>query len=154
MSRSGPELVLPPVPYLPGRTPRPPEHLFEPLKRELSPALTARDLASSIAFRCGLEAFFAGYYWEAHELWEAVWMCLPPASAERHFVRGLIQLANAGLKRRMRRPAAARRILALADAAFSEAAPSGSKAVMTIDVELLSKMRQQAENGSGSITAK
>ena len=48
-------------------------------------------------------------------------MCLPPASAERHLLQGLIQLANAGLKARMGRRAAALRILDLADAAFREA---------------------------------
>ena len=40
-------------------------------------------------------------------------MVLPPASAERHLLQGLIQLANGGLKARMGRENAARRIAAL-----------------------------------------
>ncbi len=48
-------------------------------------------------------------------------MCLPPVSAERQLLQGLIQLANAGLKNRMGQTSAAKRILALADSALSEA---------------------------------
>ena len=114
--------VLPPAPHQPGRTPRPEDALFAPLKAGLSSELSSEDFAASDAFRGGLEAFEAGYFWEAHELWEAVWICLPPASAERQLLQGLIQLANAGLKNGMGQTSAAERILSLADAALSEAA--------------------------------
>ena len=137
-------LVLPPAPYLPGRTPRPPEGFFEPLKIGLSSQHAPAELASSAAFRGGLEAFHAGYYWEAHELWEAVWMCLPPASAERQLLRGLIQLANAGLKRRMGRPAAALRILALADAALADATRRNLPPIMNLTAEMLGSLRAHA----------
>lgn len=105
-------IILPPQPYLPGRTDRPGPEWFAPQR---GPG----------AFAAGFEAFERGYFWEAHELWEPVWMAQPPASAERALLRGLIQLANAGLKRRMGRDAAAVRILALADAALSEALARG-----------------------------
>lgn len=112
-------LLLPPQPYFPGRTPRPDEALFAPLKEGAEAGVT------SPAFTGGLGAFEARYYWEAHELWEAVWMALPPASAEKLWLQGVIQLANAGLKARMGRMAAARRCLALADTALTEAARRG-----------------------------
>ncbi|MEZ5932092.1 MAG: DUF309 domain-containing protein [Alphaproteobacteria bacterium] len=144
MNRQGPALVLPPAPHLPGRTPRPPEGFFEPLKIGLSATQSPAELASSTAFRSGLEAFHAGYYWEAHELWEAVWMYLPPASAERQLLRGLIQLANAGLKRRMGRPAAALRILALADAALAEATGRNLPPIMNLTAEMLASLRAHA----------
>lgn len=102
-------IALPPVPHFPGRTPRPDPTLFAPLHGDLE-----------AAFHAGLAAFAARYYWEAHECWEPVWMAQPPASAGRHLVRGLIQLANAGLKRRMGREAAAARILGLADGHLRE----------------------------------
>jgi hypothetical protein len=145
VAREVTKLVLPPLPHEPGRTPRPPETMFAPLKAGLSRDLSAADLASSTAFQGGIEAFRAGYYWEAHELWEAVWMCLPQASCERLFLQGLIQLANAGLKNRMRRPAAARRILALADKALGEAARRSDVAIMGIPQETLSGMYAQAK---------
>jgi hypothetical protein len=137
-------LDLPQVPHLPGRTPRPPEHIFERLKNAISPDLSLSEVASSATFRCGLEAFSSRYYWEAHELWEAVWMCLPPASAEKQFMRGLIQLANAGLKNRMGRRIAADRILALADAAFSEAAMRKRGAMMGLSRDDVASLRLQA----------
>ncbi|MFM9858795.1 DUF309 domain-containing protein [Pseudoxanthobacter sp. M-2] len=121
MSTGAETLRLPPIPYVPGRSARPDEGYFDPVKTGLSPALSCSELAMSPAFKGGLEAFSHGYFWEAHELWEAVWMCLPPASAERHLVQGLIQLANAALKRRMGQERAAGRILERADSALEEA---------------------------------
>ena len=102
-------ITLPPEPHFPGRTRRPDPAIFAACKDD--PAL---------ALEAGLTAFAARYYWEAHECWEGVWMAQPPASAGRHLMRGLIQLANAGLKRRMGREGAAVRILALADAHLRE----------------------------------
>ena len=55
-------------------------------------APTVMDLAQRV--EPGRAAFNRGAYFEAHELWEAVWLEL--AGAERTFVQGLIQIA-AGL---------------------------------------------------------
>ena len=70
-------------PHLPGRTQRPSEEVFEPIKHRLAQTSSTDDLAQSDAFSFGIEAFLHGYFWEAHELWEAVWLRLPPASPER-----------------------------------------------------------------------
>ncbi|MCI4666195.1 MAG: DUF309 domain-containing protein [Neomegalonema sp.] len=121
MSATEQSLALPDTPHLPGCTPRPPEETFAIYLDGLEDTLSPRDLTSTPAFKAGLEAFSRRYYWEAHELWEAVWIRLPPNSAERLLLRGLIQLANAGLKRRMGRTSAASRILALADEALTDA---------------------------------
>jgi len=114
-------LTLPAVPHIPGRTPRPDDAVFAAAKAGLSTGLPPERLAASAAFLGGLEALNRRYYWEAHELFEAVWLCLPPASAERHLLRALIQTANAGLKARMGRRPAAGRICALARSALAEA---------------------------------
>lgn len=121
-------MILPPEPHFPGRTPRPDPALFAPFRDDPAAAL-----------RAGLTAFAARYYWEAHECWEGVWMAQLPASAARHLMRGLIQLANAGLKRRMGREAAALRILALADASLREVqgAPLG------LDAAAVQRLRGQ-----------
>ncbi len=146
-------MILPPVPHLPGRTPRPPEALFAALKQGLADMDPAA-LGGSAASREGLRAFRARYYWEAHELWEAVWTCLPPAGAERLALRGLIQLANAGLKGRMGQAGAQARILALADAALAEAARRGSKDALGLGPGALAGLREQAAGDSDEKCAK
>ena len=89
--------------------------------------------------QAGFAAFDARHYWEAHEFWEPVWMAQLQASAGRSLMRGLIQLANAGLKRRMGREAAARRILPLAEAALREA-PAGA---LGVGPKRIAAMREQ-----------
>lgn len=133
---------LPPQPYLPGRTPRPAPGFFAPLLAAL-PGPDPEALATSAAFRAGFDAFDARYYWEAHEMWEPVWAALPPAAAERQLLRGLIQLANAGLKRRLGRGTAALRIVALADAALAEAYGPRRDRVMGLDRAQVAAMRAQ-----------
>ena len=138
-------LALPPQAFIPGQTPRPRDDFFAAIKRGLTAGLTPADLAASAAFEGGLTAFDRRYYWEAHELFEAVWHCLPPASAERHLLRGLIQLANAGLKARMRRPAAVRRIRARAEADLYEAFLHGRMRVMGLGQDNLTALRRQID---------
>ena len=72
----------------------------------MSPA----QLAQSKAFCTGLFYLQRGYFWEAHELFEPVWMALEEGSEERCLLQALIQLANAQLKLRMHRPKAASRL--------------------------------------------
>lgn len=135
-------IALPAQPHLPGRNGRPDPALFAPLLQGLA-GLDRAGLAQSAAYGAGFEAFARGYYWEAHECWEPVWAALPPASAERALLRGLIQLANAGLKRRMGREAAAARILALAGAALAEAGRRGGDSGMGLAPARLEALRRQ-----------
>ncbi len=55
---------------------------------------------NQLAFRFGVDLYNAGFYWEAHEVWEPVWMALPPNSRERIACQALIQAANGCLKLR------------------------------------------------------
>lgn len=135
-------------PHLPGRTPRPPETVFAPLKAGLAGLSEPADLAASTAFAAGREFFARRYYWEAHEMFEAVWIRLPPAGAERVLLRGLIQLANAGLKARMGRGRAAARILALADAALAEAELRAPGGAMGLPPGVIAALRRQAAGES------
>ena len=59
----------------------------------------------------GCQLFEAGFYWEAHEVWEPVWHAARPNSAAALLVQAAIALANAALKIRMHQPRAARRLL-------------------------------------------
>lgn len=85
------------VPHIPGQTPRPAEGSIRPGLNE------------------GLGLYRAGYYWEAHEAWEPLWLRAKPNSRERAFLQGIIQLANGWLKIAMNKPIAAHRIALLAE---------------------------------------
>ncbi|AAV96920.1 DUF309 domain-containing protein [Ruegeria pomeroyi] len=124
-------MELPPLsdPYMPGLTARPPEDLFEALHQSVPNQLRPDSLAACPAWIAGWRLLELGYFWEAHEVWEPVWMALPPNDAARHAVRAAIQLANAALKLRMGRQGAAQRLCSLAREAAGRAngaaAPEG-----------------------------
>jgi predicted metal-dependent hydrolase len=46
----------------------------------------------------GIDLFNRGYYWEAHEVWESLWHAAGRHGAIAAFLKGLIQLAVAGVK--------------------------------------------------------
>ena len=102
--------LFPEYPYVPGRTPRHPEGWFDAIRDTVRPGATARELADSPAWAAGLAYLEDGFFWEAHEVLEPVWMALPHGSREREMVQALIQLANACLKREMGRPRAVLRL--------------------------------------------
>jgi hypothetical protein len=68
--------------------------------------------AGEETFRHGVDLFNNGYWWEAHEAWEAAWMGLAPNSAERHGIQAMIQVANCFLKIEMGQGRAARALRA------------------------------------------
>jgi len=72
------------------------------------------------AFRYGLALHEAGFHWEAHEVWEAVWRAAPPNGPDAIALRALIQRANAALKTTLGQPKAASRLAAEADDLLSE----------------------------------
>jgi hypothetical protein len=47
-----------------------------------------------------IDLFNAGYYWEAHEAWEGLWVAASRAGTLGDFLKGLIKLAAAGVKSR------------------------------------------------------
>ncbi len=74
-----PEVPLPERPFQPGSGARPQLDGPEP-------------------WLWGLDLFNHGYYWEAHEVWEGLWIELGRSSPAGLLVRGLIQAAAASLK--------------------------------------------------------
>ncbi len=96
--------------YVPGKTARPPEDYFRAIRDTAQPGMSVEDLRNSRAWQFGWQLFENSYYWEAHEVWEPVWLNLPPNSAERQIVRACIQFTNACLKQEMGRPKAAKRL--------------------------------------------
>src|SRR5258706_7336681 len=63
------------------------------------------------ALRYGIALNDAGYFWEAQEILETVWAAAPQGGRERILLRACIQIANANLRLRMRKPHAAARFL-------------------------------------------
>ena len=112
--------------YVPGQSERHPENAFDTIRQTARMSLSPAELARCDAFRSGLVFLDTGYYWEAHEVWEPVWMALPEGCEERAFVQGLIQLANGCLKLRMGRPKAALRLVGIA----RELMPANASAVV------------------------
>jgi hypothetical protein len=79
----------------------------------------------------GLDLFNAGYYWEAHEAWEALWHAAGRKGATADFLKGLIKLAAAGVKHLEGKPPGvkshARRSAALFGTAGGEQPAAGER---------------------------
>lgn len=128
---------MPPHAHIPGRNCRHDEGRWDDVRATAQPGMSAEALAASPAFTAGMDFFENGFFWEAHEVWEAVWMACPPNSAEHRFVQALIQLANAELKLAMEKPKAAMRLCGIAAAHLSEAARGGQEQVLGVGVAWL-----------------
>ena len=76
------------------------------------------------AIRYGLALNDAGYFWEAQEVLEAVWAAAPQGGRERILLRACIQIANANLRLRMKKPHAAARLFG---EALGELNPLGAR---------------------------
>jgi uncharacterized protein len=85
------------------------------------------------AYIAGFELFNEGYYWEAHEQWEAVWIAVGRSGVAGSLLKGLIKLAAAGVKIRQGRGDAALSLLDGARADF-EAASRSSAQIAGVDV--------------------
>lgn len=110
----------PPHPYVPGKSKRHPQHLFEFLKADVD-NLKVEELPDTCAWQYAEIFYQEGYFWEAHELLETVWLTCPPNSAEKIYVQGKIQSANAKLKQCMGQHKAAAKLLKDVEALFAEA---------------------------------
>ena len=63
------------------------------------------------ALRYGIALNDSGYFWESQEVLEAVWAAAPQGGRERILLRACIQIANANLRLRMKKPHSAARLL-------------------------------------------
>ncbi|WP_425044975.1 DUF309 domain-containing protein [Primorskyibacter sp. S87] len=115
--------MRPPYAYVPGLTPRHPDGLFDEWKETLP------SLSECPAWKGGWACLEGGFFWEAHELFEPVWMQTRPETAERHMAQAAIQLANAALKLKMGRH---RAVLRLCDDCESLLALIGCRQVLGV----------------------
>lgn len=104
-ARLCPELPLPSYTYVSGQHPHPLSdpsgHHFAGLQMTVDQErLRADDWRSCLAYCYALDLFQAGYYWEAHEMWERSWHAAGRQGTLADFLKGLIKLAAAGVKAR------------------------------------------------------
>ena len=112
-------LPLPGWAYVPGETADEPDHQTLWQAKALVPAQFFGSVpARHPALRYGIALNDAGYFWEAQEVLEAVWAAAPQGGRERILLRACIQIANANLKLRMRKPHAVARLWSEALAAI------------------------------------
>jgi len=104
------EFNLPPYAYVPGGPwPHPtgsPQGHSAGQSRRPEPPIGPNPGAwiQSAAYRRGFALFNAGYYWEAHEVWEGLWHAHGRQGLTADLLRGLIKLAAAGVKVREHQP--------------------------------------------------
>jgi predicted metal-dependent hydrolase len=121
-------MTMPRWAYNPGMDCAPDQEPLEAAK-ELVPGRFEQFVpADNAAFQYALALHDAGFFWEAHEIWEAVWKAAPMNGRDRLALRALIQIANAALKQRQGRPRAAARLTEEARALLSELAARGGAA--------------------------
>jgi predicted metal-dependent hydrolase len=68
------------------------------------PPIRGDDWASSTSYLRGVRLFNAGYYWEAHEAWEGLWLAQRRVGPTADVLKALIKLAAAGVKVRQGQP--------------------------------------------------
>jgi uncharacterized protein len=128
-------LTLPRTVHVPGTGTVPDRAPLDAAKALVPRPVIAADWEANEPYRYGAALCLNGFFWEAHEVWEAVWMACPANSRERRLLRTLIQLANAGLKLRMGRANAAARLLAEAEELLGDCEAAGrDRSFMGVDV--------------------
>ena len=117
-----PETIpLPGYKHLPGKNARPDDGLLESIAQNASAVTDNTSYQTNTAWFYGIHLFNNGFYWETHEVLEAVWNNAAPNSREKHLVQGVIQIANAQLKACLGQTNAAARLQKLAGECISRA---------------------------------
>ncbi len=68
------------------------------------PPIEGDEWPASPSYCEGVALFNAGYYWEAHEAWEGLWLAHDRRGPTADVLKGLIKLAAAGVKVRQGQP--------------------------------------------------
>src|SRR5438874_1948640 len=125
-----PDRPLPPYSYVPGLSPHPTSdprgHSFG--QREPKPKpLDETSYAANATYLYAIDLFNHGFYWEAHEAWEALWHAAGRHGPTADFLKGLIKLAAAGVKAREGRAAGVKQHAKRAEELFRGVAKSSER---------------------------
>ena len=128
VSMAADNLPLPRWAYVPGRGGAADRDTLAAVKALVPARFDAGVPHDDPALRYGLALNDAGFFWECHEILEAVWKAAPQGGRDRILLRACIQTANANLKHAMGQPRAAARLFAEALAELHECAVRGPTA--------------------------
>ncbi len=162
LPRFVPDRPFPPYAYVPGRTPHPtrdPDGHSYGTELEIPEPPDPEEWHVCSDYLYGIDLFNHGFYWEAHEAWEGLWVACGRRGPTATYLQALINLAAAGFKARW---GSARGMMANAETAvrlFKSAASQlgpHSTHYMGLDVHALtdyagtiSKPRQRTKTGAG-----
>lgn len=107
MTRYHPLRELPSYSYVPGRFPHPishPQGHSYGVEFDETVVPTKDSWHKCESYLWGVDLFNSGFYWEAHEAWEAAWIAAGRKGVVADFLKSLIKLAAAGVKVRENRP--------------------------------------------------
>jgi ribosomal protein S18 acetylase RimI-like enzyme len=127
-----PERPLPERAFLPGRGRRPTPPALPIFPRPADEWWQCPD------FLYAVDLFNAGFYWEAHEMWEGMWRQRQDDRAQRELLQGLLQCAAFAVHARRGCPAQASDLLARALAHLASAGANSPSPFMGIDVSVFS----------------
>ncbi|HYO25577.1 MAG TPA: DUF309 domain-containing protein [Lacipirellulaceae bacterium] len=91
---------LPPYSYVPGAAPHPvsdPRGHMYGLAHETVEPLAPDEWRQSESYLRAVDLFNHGFYWEAHEAWESLWLAAGRAGPVATWMKGLIKLAAAAV---------------------------------------------------------
>ncbi len=143
--RLAPDRPFPPYAYVPGRNPHPTR---DPAGHSHGKELETRDPPDPANWRAcgdylyGIDLFNHGYYWEAHEVWEGLWVACGRRGPTATYLQALINLAAAGFKVRWGNPRGVRANAQTAADLFASAARqlgSGGARYMGLDIRVLAR---------------
>jgi hypothetical protein len=158
--RSRPRFVkeepFPPYAFVPGRRPHPISdpagHSFG-LKPATVEPIDPEKWRENRAYLRGLDLFNHGYYWEAHEVWESLWHACGRQGATAGFLKGLIQLAAAGVKVREGRLAGVRSHAHRARELFDQAASEVGTPLLGLSLPNLIGFARRIDEGHATLAA-
>ncbi len=145
-----PDVPFPPYTYVPGQTPHPISDAAGHMHGEQAePAeLDVENWQRCTTYLRGIDLFNHGYYWEAHEVWEALWHAAGRRGPVADFLKGLIKLAAAGVKSlegsMIGRQRHARRAAELLELAANESAFDEHSRLMGLKVRQIARFAEKA----------
>ncbi|NKB67622.1 MAG: DUF309 domain-containing protein [Candidatus Latescibacteria bacterium] len=141
IQRYAPGRTLPSYRHRPGHTPHPRTHphghSYGTPEITTGLALRPDNWLCHETYLFGVDLFNFGYWWEAHEYWEALWRLEEKGSAARLFLQGLILLAAALLKEEAGNEQGHRRLLARGLARLAEVGQRVGPVCMGLDLAAL-----------------
>ena len=110
MRRYQPQRAFPERAYVPGQSSRPVAEADSPALELEAVYLPHPRWREHAEYLWGVDLYNAGFFWEAHEVWEALWRANAHDADQHLYLQGLIQTAAACLKGVMLDADSARRI--------------------------------------------